>query len=93
MTANEQDHKGELLPNEVPYTIEEAMAEASRCLHCAQPLCRTGCPIENDIPNFIQAIAKGNFGIANDIIRERSNLPAICGRVCAKKSSAKVPVF
>ena len=41
------------------YTMEEAFAEAKRCLNCAKPLCRTGCPIENEIPRFIQAIAHG----------------------------------
>ncbi|MDU6597444.1 MAG: pyridine nucleotide-disulfide oxidoreductase, partial [Veillonella sp.] len=44
------------------YTMEEALAEAKRCLNCPKPLCRMGCPIENEIPRFIQAIAHGNFG-------------------------------
>ena len=39
------------------YTMEEALAEAKRCLNCPKPLCRMGCPIENEIPRFIQAIA------------------------------------
>ena len=51
------------------YTMEEALAEAKRCLNCPKPLCRMGCPIENEIPRFIQAIARGNFGLANDILR------------------------
>ena len=53
------------------YTLEEALAEAKRCLNCAKPLCRTGCPIENEIPRFIHAMAQGNFGEANDIIGEK----------------------
>lgn len=60
----------------------EAIKEARRCLNCARPLCRTGCPIENNIPQFIRALAEGNMGTAYEIISERSNLPAICGRVC-----------
>ena len=71
------------------YTMEEAFAEAKRCLNCAKPLCRTGCPIENEIPRFIQAIAHGNFGLANDIIAERSSLPAVCGRVCAREKQCE----
>lgn len=71
------------------YTLEEALAEAKRCLNCAKPLCRTGCPIENEIPRFIQAIARGNFGEANDIIGERSNLPAVCGRVCPREKQCE----
>ena len=60
----------------------EAINEARRCLNCARPLCRTGCPIENNIPQFIRALSEGNIGLAYEIISERSNLPAICGRVC-----------
>lgn len=64
------------------FSTKEAIAEAKRCLNCPKPLCRTGCPIENEIPNFIQALAKGNVGEASAIIAQRSNLPAVCGRVC-----------
>lgn len=64
------------------FTMKEAINEAKRCLNCAKPLCRSGCPIENEIPAFIHALAKGNLGEASDIIAERSNLPAVCGRVC-----------
>lgn len=71
------------------YTLEEALAEAKRCLNCAKPLCRTGCPIENEIPRFIQAMASGNFGLANDIIAERSSLPAVCGRVCPREKQCE----
>ena len=48
-----------------------------------------GCPIENEIPRFIQAIAHGNFGLANDILAERTNLPAICGRVCPRENQCE----
>lgn len=63
-------------------TTSEAINEARRCLNCARPLCRTGCPIENNIPQFIRTLSEGNIGLAYEIISERSNLPAICGRVC-----------
>lgn len=63
-------------------TTAEAIQEARRCLNCARPMCRTGCPIENNIPQFVRALSEGNVGLAYEIISERSNLPAICGRVC-----------
>ncbi|MGM9528467.1 MAG: FAD-dependent oxidoreductase [Phascolarctobacterium sp.] len=63
-------------------TTAEAIQESRRCLNCARPMCRTGCPIENNIPAFIRALSEGNIGMAYEIISERSNLPAICGRVC-----------
>ena len=63
-------------------TMEEALTEARRCLHCGIPGCRKGCPIENNIPDFIRALREGNIGAAYETISLRSNLPAICGRVC-----------
>ena len=62
--------------------MSEAINEARRCLNCARPTCRTGCPIANNIPQFIRALSEGNIGLAYETIAERSNLPAICGRVC-----------
>lgn len=65
------------------YTVSEAIKEAQRCLHCKVPSCKKGCPISNDIPDWISELSKGNFGNAMQIINNRSNLPAVCGRVCA----------
>lgn len=64
------------------YALQEAIAEAKRCLNCKNPSCKKGCPIENHIPEFIHELSKGNMGNAMAIINEKSNLPAICGRVC-----------
>lgn len=71
------------------FTVDEAMAEAQRCLNCPKPLCRTGCPIENEIPDFIHQIALGNFGEAKEIIGHRSNLGMICGIVCPKEKQCE----
>jgi glutamate synthase (NADPH/NADH) small chain len=64
------------------FTMKEAISEAKKCLNCKIPQCRKGCPIENDIPDFIHALSMGNMGDAMSIINNKSNLPAICGRVC-----------
>ena len=72
-----------------PYTLEEAIAEAQRCLKCPKPMCRTGCPIENDIPAFNRELSGGNIGAAYAIISERSNLPAICGHVCPHENQCE----
>ncbi|MBR6285399.1 MAG: NAD(P)-dependent oxidoreductase [Bacteroidaceae bacterium] len=71
------------------YTLEEALKEAKRCLNCKNPQCRTGCPIDNDIPGFIHQLSMGNMGAAMNIINERSNLPAICGRVCPHENQCE----
>ena len=64
------------------YTMAEAMAEAKRCLNCKVPQCRKGCPISQDIPDWIHELSMGNMGNAMKIINGKSNLPAVCGRVC-----------
>ena len=64
------------------YTLAEAIQEAQRCLRCKVPQCKQGCPINNDIPDWIHELRKGNLGNAIHIIRAKSNLPAVCGRVC-----------
>lgn len=66
-------------------SLADAIKEAQRCLDCKVPQCRKGCPVENLIPEWIGQLGKGNFGNAIEIIRRRSNLPAVCGRVCAKE--------
>ena len=70
--------------NEVPYglTPELAMEEAQRCLQCPKPKCIEGCPVEVDIPGFIQLVAEGKFSEAARRIKLTNALPAICGRVC-----------
>ena len=67
------------------YNAEEAMAEAKRCLNCKKPQCVTGCPVQINIPAFIQKVAEGDFAEAARIISEDSALPAVCGRVCPQE--------
>jgi NADPH-dependent glutamate synthase beta chain and related oxidoreductases len=64
------------------FNIKEAIDEAKRCLNCKNPLCVQGCPIEHNIPGWIHQLSMGNIGDAMSIINEKSNLPAVCGRVC-----------
>ena len=65
--------------------LAEVIVEAQRCLQCKVPQCQKGCPVSNLIPEWIAQLGQGNFGNAIEIIRRRSNLPAVCGRVCAKE--------
>ncbi|MCM1066460.1 MAG: NAD(P)-dependent oxidoreductase [Muribaculaceae bacterium] len=65
------------------YTMAQAVEEAKRCLGCKVPQCRKGCPVSNDIPAWIHELSMGNLGNAMAIINTHSNLPAVCGRVCA----------
>jgi glutamate synthase (NADPH/NADH) small chain len=71
------------------YTAENAIAEASRCLNCKKPFCVEGCPVEIDIPVFIQAIAAGDFAQAIKTLKEKNCLPAVCGRVCPQEEQCE----
>ena len=70
--------------DEVPlgYSLEEAIAEAHRCLSCNKPACVGACPVGIDIPGFIKLIEEGDPAGAARKIRETNFLPAVCGRVC-----------
>ena len=57
------------------YSMREAIDEAKRCLRCKVPLCQKNCPINNDIPDFIYQLSKGNLGEAREIRRVRPYLP------------------
>lgn len=49
-----------------------------------------GCPVEIDIPGFIKLVAERKFFEALDILREKNNLPAICGRVCPQETQCEI---
>ena len=71
------------------YNLEEAQAEASRCLNCKNARCVTGCPVNIDIPGFIKQVEEGNLEEAYDVISNYSALPAVCGRVCPQESQCE----
>lgn len=71
------------------YSKEQAIAEAERCLQCPEPQCVKGCPVEIDIPAFIEAVKEGNFDEAIKKIKEKNSLPAICGRVCPQEEECQ----
>ncbi len=71
------------------YTEEEALQEASRCLQCKKPLCVEGCPVGIDIPGFIAKIKEKDYRAAINVVKERNNLPAVCGRVCPQETQCE----
>lgn len=71
------------------YSAETAIAEAERCLHCAKPRCVEGCPVHVDIPDFIAALAEGDFAESAKRLKTHTSLPAICGRVCPQENQCE----
>ena len=71
------------------YSEETALAEAARCLNCKNRPCVAGCPVNVQIPEFIQKVKEGDFEAAYQIISETSSLPAVCGRVCPQETQCE----
>lgn len=62
-----------------------AQAQASRCIQCPHPLCMTGCPLANRIPEWLALTAQGRFLEAASLSRTTSNFPELCSRVCPQE--------
>lgn len=71
------------------YNEEEAVAEAERCLNCKNARCIAGCPVNIDIPTFINEVKEGKYEDAANTIAKSSALPAVCGRVCPQESQCE----
>jgi glutamate synthase (NADPH/NADH) small chain len=71
------------------YGLENALLESERCLMCPQPACVPGCPVNIDIPGFIQKIIDKDYRGAYDVICDANLLPAICGRVCPQEDQCE----
>ena len=80
---NQRRHNFE--PVESNLTPEQVKLEASRCLHCKNPRCVQGCPVNIQIPDFIQALKGDDLEKAGEVIRQTSMLPSVCGRVCPQE--------
>ena len=56
---------------------------------CKEPLCVKGCPVEINIPAFIKLLREDKIEEAFKKIKERNNLPAVCGRVCPQEDQCE----
>ena len=56
------------------------IAECGRCLHCVKPTCKQGCPLENDVPRFLQLVSDGKTREAVQLLGHPFG--EICGFVC-----------
>ncbi|MCL6551525.1 MAG: NAD(P)-dependent oxidoreductase [Firmicutes bacterium] len=66
----------------LPYTPEQAVAEASRCVECVKAPCVQACPLHNPIRDWLTLTAEGRFLEAAHLSRTTNPMPEICGRIC-----------
>jgi glutamate synthase (NADPH/NADH) small chain len=71
------------------YGMDEALVESERCLQCPEQPCISGCPVNINIPGFIQKICDRDFLGAYEVITASNLLPAVCGRVCPQESQCE----
>ena len=71
------------------YTALLAAAEAERCLQCAKPFCIDGCPVQVNIPRFIDLVAQGDMKGAAESLLDDNALPCVTGRVCPQEAQCE----
>ncbi len=67
---------------QIPYSKDEAMREADRCVRCANPVCIEVCPVQMDVRGMCDAVANGDFQTAFLRVRETNTLLGVTARCC-----------
>lgn len=61
---------------------EQLNKQAARCMDCGVPFCQSGCPLGNVIPEFNDAVYRGDWLNATEILLSTNNFPEFTGRIC-----------
>jgi glutamate synthase (NADPH) small chain len=77
-----QKRKEDFSEVELPYTKEEVMQEADRCLRCGTPVCIDACPVQMDVRGMMDAVAQGDFKTAYQRVRDTNPLLGLTARCC-----------
>jgi glutamate synthase (NADPH/NADH) small chain len=64
------------------YSQQAAKDQASRCSQCGVPFCQQGCPLQNNIPDWLKLAAEDRLEEAYAVSSATNNMPEICGRIC-----------
>ncbi|MEX0591817.1 MAG: glutamate synthase subunit beta [Xanthobacteraceae bacterium] len=65
-----------------PLAEQETRDQAARCMDCAIPYCHTGCPVNNQIPDWNDLVYRGDWQTAITNLHSTNNFPEFTGRVC-----------
>jgi glutamate synthase (NADPH/NADH) small chain len=66
----------------IPLGEEGTREQASRCMDCGIPYCHTGCPVNNQIPDWNDLVWRGEWEAASANLHSTNNFPEFTGRVC-----------
>jgi len=66
----------------VPLTEKDTKNQASRCMDCGVPYCHSGCPVNNQIPDWNDLVYTGMWKEALDNLHSTNNFPEFTGRIC-----------
>jgi glutamate synthase (NADPH/NADH) small chain len=61
---------------------QDRRLQASRCMDCGIPYCHWACPVGSKIPEWQDALYKGDYGLASQILHSTNSFPEFTGRVC-----------
>ena len=65
-----------------PLSEADTKVQAARCMDCGIPYCHTGCPVNNQIPDWNDLVFKGQWKTAAVNLHSTNNFPEVTGRVC-----------
>ena len=70
--------------------MEKIEEKANYCLNCKiKPCSLKGCPLGNQIPDFISKIKEQKYKEAYEILSKTTVLPGVCGRICPHKKQCQ----
>jgi glutamate synthase (NADPH/NADH) small chain len=66
----------------IPLSEEATRDQAARCMSCGIPYCHTGCPVNNQIPDWNDLVYRSDWEEAARNLHSTNNFPEFTGRVC-----------
>ncbi len=66
----------------IPLSEEATRDQAARCMSCGIPYCHSGCPVNNQIPDWNDLVYRGDWKNAIINLHSTNNFPEFTGRVC-----------
>jgi glutamate synthase (NADPH) small chain len=66
----------------LPVSEGEIARQAARCMDCGIPYCHTGCPVNNQIPDWNDLVYQSDWAVAAENLHSTNNFPEVTGRIC-----------